>query len=139
MQKVFLVNLKFFLSLWKCSWCREIKQYCTTLWQEDRSIPNAEYFQQMYWLFFRIHKFPSQPGSWMRQINVKYFFLDSFSWSWESKNIDYYYLQGNIVIYAAKLAFIASFLKSLTFHYIFSWDFLILKDLLLFPSELEWL
>lgn len=75
----------------------------------------------------------------MREINVKYFFLDSSSWSWESKHIDYHYLQGTMVIYGAKPAIIMSFLKSPMLQYNFSWNFLILKAVFLFPSELEWL
>lgn len=65
--------------------------------------------------------------AWVLETNVKYFFLDSSSWNWESKNVDYLYLQGNIVIYGAKLAITASFLKASHFSASFHGIFLFLK------------
>lgn len=65
--------------------------------------------------------------AWILEMNVKYFFLDSSSWNWESKNVDYLYLQGNIVIYGAKLAITASFLKASHFSASFHGIFLFLK------------
>lgn len=44
-----------------------------------------------------------------------------------------------MVIYGAKPAIIMSFLKSPKLQYNFSSNFLILKAVFLFPSELEWL
>lgn len=56
-----------------------------------------------------------------KKINVKYFFLNSSTWSWELKPI--ITNEGNAVIYGVKLAIIMSFPKNSMFQYIFSWYF----------------
>lgn len=109
------------------------------MWQKDRSFPNTECFQQMYQPSFRIHKLPSQLGSWMRQINVKYFLFHSSRSSrvkahWLSlpsgKYSDLWSEASNQYVLPQKPHISVNLFMGL---------FLIPKDTFLCPSDREWL
>lgn len=75
-----------------------------------------------------------RPGSLAS--NGKYFIPDPSRWSPESKRTDYHYLQGNTVIYGAKLAIISSLVKSPMLPCRFPYKvFLILKTVFYFTAD----